>query len=445
MYLRLNNCVSLFSVVLFFFCTTIYGQNSAKGYAKIIVEKLASDEFSGRGYVNNGLEKSAKLIEEQFIKNGIKPVHGSYRQEFEYPINIIKSSEVKLNSKVLTFGRDYLLSANSPSLKGTFEPEEFNINTIDSAFVYGENFLIGNELNRIEKISNTILFPPKKFPENYTDETTSAQELYEQLPFGIINNTISNKFKVCIDYKNKLTHNLAPYQSEKVGITLLNDNSIKRIKNLELDIKTEFNPNFKTSNIIGKLDGSIEKDSIVIISAHYDHLGKVNNSVFSGANDNASGIALLLSLAKYFSTKKTNKYTLVFCAFSGEEVGLKGSQHFVNNPPVDLEKITMVLNFDIVGTGDEGIQVVNGRKHLDKFNALVDVNVKHNLVKQIKIRGEACNSDHCPFDKKGIPAFFTYTLGGAPYYHDLDDKSKALSLSKFDEVFMLFSKYIENL
>jgi len=92
----------------------------------------------------------------------------------------------------------------------------------------------------------------------------------------------------------------------------------------------------------------------------------------------------------------------------------------------------------------EGIQIVNSKKYPIEFNKLVDLNEKFKLLKQIKYRGESCNSDHCPFDAKKIPALFIYTLGGVSYYHDILDKPETLKLTKFEQVLTLFVKYIEN-
>ena len=90
-------------------------------------------------------------------------------------------------------------------------------------------------------------------------------------------------------------------------------------------------------NVIGALTGMVSPDTSVIFCAHYDHVGvkrsgyKFNDSIYNGANDNASGVALLIELAKYYAALKTNRYTLVFIAFSGEELGLLGSEHTAKN------------------------------------------------------------------------------------------------------------------
>ena len=107
-----------------------------------------------------------------------------------------------------------------------------------------------------------------------------------------------------------------------------------------------------SSNIVGGLKGKISPDTIVIFSAHYDHIGHIKgrsskDTVFNGANDNASGTALLIELAKYYRSRNDNRYTILFVAFTDEEIGLVGSRQFVTR--LDKTKVHAVINFDMVG------------------------------------------------------------------------------------------------
>src|SRR5690606_27118787 len=136
---------------------------------------------------------------------------------------------------------------------------------------------------------------------------------------------------------------------------------------------------------------------------------------------------------------------LVFIGFAGEEAGLVGSQYFVENPLVDLSKIKFLLNFDIMGAGEDGIQIVNSSVFTKEYDLLNRINSDKNYIKQIKKRGEACNSDHCPFYKKGVPSFFVYTLGGAGFYHDVFDTADSLSLSEFQDLKKLFIEFIDQI
>jgi aminopeptidase YwaD len=122
---------------------------------------------------------------------------------------------------------------------------------------------------------------------------------------------------------------------------------------------------------------------------------------------------------------------MVFVALSAEELGILGAKAFTDNPPIDLKKIKFLVNFDLAGTGDEGIKVVNGSVFKDKFDLLTRINTEQKLLPKVDIRGAACNSDHCLFYQKGVPCFYIYTLGGIQAYHDILDKSETLPLTEF--------------
>jgi Zn-dependent M28 family amino/carboxypeptidase len=167
-------------------------------------------------------------------------------------------------------------------------------------------------------------------------------------------------------------------------------------------------------------------------------------TAFPGANDNASGIAMLLELIKHY-TQTPPPYTLVFIAFTGEEMGLLGSRHFADNPPFDLSTIRFLINFDLAGTGSEGIQIVNSTIFTQEAQLLDSLNVAHSLLPQIKKRGESCNSDHCPFYQKNTPSYFIYTLGGIDAYHDVYDRPETLPLTTFTEYSQLIQLFISHL
>ena len=102
-----------------------------------------------------------------------------------------------------------------------------------------------------------------------------------------------------------------------------------------------------------------------------------------------------------------------------------------------------MINFDLAGTGDDGIKVVNGKVYQDKFNLLTQLNDKNQLLPAIEIRGEACISDHCMFYRKGVPSFYIYTLGGISAYHDIYDIPSTLPLTEFEDYFKLITLFVE--
>jgi Zn-dependent M28 family amino/carboxypeptidase len=160
------------------------------------------------------------------------------------------------------------------------------------------------------------------------------------------------------------------------------------------------------------------------------------STYFPGANDNASGVAMLLNLAKYYAANPP-AYSVAFIAFAGEEAGLIGSKYFTENPLLALSSIRFLINVDLVGTGEEGITVVNASEFAKEFDLLNKINDSQQLITKINARGKAANSDHYWFTEKGVPAFFIYTLGGIAAYHDVMDKAETLPLTEYSDLFRL--------
>jgi Zn-dependent M28 family amino/carboxypeptidase len=156
---------------------------------------------------------------------------------------------------------------------------------------------------------------------------------------------------------------------------------------------------------------------------------------------------MIMDLARHFAQKGNEpSYSIVFIAFSGEEAGLEGSRYFANNPLFPLENIKMLVNLDMVGTGDEGITVVNGAVLKQQFSLLEEINQRNNYLKEVKARGESCNSDHCPFYMKGVPAFFIYTRSSIfNEYHSLEDVPERLPLNGYEGLFRLLADFTREL
>jgi Zn-dependent M28 family amino/carboxypeptidase len=116
-----------------------------------------------------------------------------------------------------------------------------------------------------------------------------------------------------------------------------------------------------------------EVDTFIVLTAHLDHLGTMGKNVFfPGAHDNASGCAMVLNLAKYYSMRKCKPhYGLVFMFFSGEELGLLGSRFYTEHPLFPLSKIKFLINLDLMGSGDEGVQIVNSTIYKKQYNIIL--------------------------------------------------------------------------
>ncbi|MCD4683474.1 MAG: M28 family peptidase, partial [Bacteroidales bacterium] len=216
-------------------------------------------------------------------------------------------------------------------------------------------------------------------------------------------------------------------------------------KTITIKVNNTYFTDYQTQNVIGFVEGKVEPDSFLVFTAHYDHLGQMGaDTYFPGANDNASGTAMLLNLARHYSLSENRPdYSIVFMALSAEEVGLMGSEFYATNPLFPLERIKFLVNLDMVGSGSQGVKVVNGSIFKDKFNLLVKLNTKHEYIRKVEERGEAANSDHYPFYAQGVPCFFIYTLGDeCKEYHNIYDVSDNVPLTEYDDFFKLLLDFI---
>ena len=113
------------------------------------------------------------------------------------------------------------------------------------------------------------------------------------------------------------------------------------------------------TNLVGMVAGTSSPEQFLIVSAHYDHLGQRNGQTYRGADDNASGVAALLQVAAYLAAHPP-RHSVLFAAFDAEEEGLQGAKYFVKHPPVDLKRIALVVNLDMVSRNDKGVIFASG-------------------------------------------------------------------------------------
>ena len=398
-------------------------------YAKSVVKILASDGFKGRGYVGGGDKIAAEFIEAEFEKLSLHPFGKSYRQTFTTSVNTFPSTmSLNVDGKEKVAGIDFLVNAGSPGISGRFETVHIKITDIFDQEKLAT--ILGLAVDKF------IIIPIIK-PTLYSkEEQAQIKDVLNFLKYHPENPSAGTILLT----QTKLIWGASTKVYTKPTVTLVHKPG-GAMAHVELKIKNEFHEKYKSQNVIGYISGT-SSDSLIVLSAHYDHLGMMGSrTTFPGANDNASGIAMLLNMAKHYKENKP-KHTTIFIAFGGEELGLVGSQYFVEHPLFKLSKIKFLLNFDISGTGDDGIQVVNGSVYRQQFDRMLEINKKGQFLKKVKIRGEACNSDHCFFHVLGVPCFFIYTLGGIQAYHDIYDKSQTLPLTEFEDYFKLVRGFL---
>ena len=226
-------------------------------------------------------------------------------------------------------------------------------------------------------------------------------------------------------------------QFKKIGLKYFNNNSFRQTFNYK-NKRSRNQEELKLFNVIGFLEGNEKKDEIVVISAHYDHLGMKSTGsgdlIFNGANDNATGVAAVLTLAEYFKSKNNNSRSILFIAFTAEEMGLVGSNYF--GKTISAESIVAGINIEMIGKESPfgpntawltGFQRSNFGKIIQKnlssseFKIYPDPFISYRLF---------FRSDNASFARLGIPAhtFSTSPMDKDLDYHKVSDEASTLNI-----------------
>lgn len=184
----------------------------------------------------------------------------------------------------------------------------------------------------------------------------------------------------------------------------------------------------KGVNLIGLIKGTRAPEQYIVLTAHYDHLGIRQDSIYNGADDNASGTCALFYLASHFK-RNPLAHSLLIVAFDAEELGLRGANHFVAEPPIPLEDILININMDMIGRNVNNEIYICGTYHNPTLRKILKKPAKKSILKvsfghdnpKLK-RGEdwTFSSDHGEFHKKKIP-FLYFGEEDHPDYHQPSD------------------------
>jgi hypothetical protein len=400
------------------------------GQARQEVDTLCSASFAGRGYVEDGHKKAANYLASRFEEIGLRPMgdFGGYEQAFPIQINLAKQASLLVGKDSLQAGSQFIVNRFSGSGEVSAKVKDVGYGLKASPSIRGKVVLFRDGWPA--KIAND-----SKKKDAYQDLARDQQRVEALLV---------HKPAAVIIVKEKLTMGFAREVAPVPILEVLDSALTKKAKRATLQVSSGME-RIRSQNVIGMIPGKEVPDSFLVVTAHYDHLGKLEHAIFPGANDNASGIAMLLSLATHFAqTENQPRYSMLFIAFGGEETGLLGSRYYVEQAPVvALKQMKFLLNVDLMGNGVDGIMAVGGQDFPEAFADLQAINEQLEAgVSRVRSRRNAPNSDHFFFLQQGVPGFFIYTEGGPRHYHDVHDIPAHLELSRFVEVRELLLRFL---
>lgn len=410
---------------------------------------IAGKEMEGRETASEGQRKAAKYIENHFRQLNLLPGN---KDSFQYYFNLYQDSiihaRIEVNGQVFQLDKDFNPTTNN--IQATLRFSEIILigrNAADS--------LTGMDLN------GKLVMIPANTGANLQVNNVSAQLLQKKGAAAIL--WVTNNYPRTNSENRKSPEALSAFQpsiepqlfyiSENIARSIAKDFSEvkslnKVIKKYEANVLLEVKNQTKTlqsSNVIGVLEGTDLKNEYLFLTSHYDHLGKKDNTIYYGADDDGSGTVSILELAQAFSKAKAGgngpRRSIVFMAVSGEEKGLLGSESYTDEPSLPLNKVTANLNIDMIGRSDPKrnygdslnyVYVVGDDKlstdlrtiseSINKKYTRLELDYKYNDPHDTELI--YYRSDHYNFAKKGVPIIFYFNGTHADYHKPTDTPDK---------------------
>jgi len=368
-----------------------------------IEKTLSADDMQGRKVFTPGLEKAASFIANEFREAGLKPIPGAenFFQTFSIADRISTNISGDMDGTPLHNGNVVALTADSVI---TITQEDH----YEKVFLKKQDDFLGVVTKYLDGNQHVLIFVDKDLQARFSWLASM---------------------------------HLPQFEGSGNRIFILTGKEPEKYK---IEIRQKIKPQH-LKNIVGMIPGKSRPDEYVIFGAHYDHLGVgkadgTGDSVYNGANDNASGTTAMISLAKYFSLLHDNERTLVFVAFTAEEIGEFGSAYFskVMNP----EKVVAMFNIEMIGTESKwgkNSAFITGYDKSD-MGAILQKNLKNSPFKfypdpypelMLFLR-----SDNASLAKRGVPAhtISTSKMDSEKFYHKRGDEIETLDLANMTEI-----------
>lgn len=421
------------------FCNVFSLSGQDSNWVRTRVARLSSAEFYGRGNCYDGEQKAADYIRSELLNLQAIPLGESGYQKYSFKSHKMEGAvTIAIKGESLNPKTDFRIAPFSHTLH-----HDLKVLRVPASI------LLDSE--KVEKFRNKyqvvlaqsiVYIDNTKKPRLDDKESAQLQKALRELEYN--NPFQSAGILIGVDVLPVWGLSSNHIERNYAIIYIVAEKMPRKIKQIRVDFTNIFITK-ETQNVCFAIEGTTVADTFMVFTAHYDHLGCMGDSViFSGAHDNASGVAAVMDFAHYYHLNPP-KYTMVFLLFSGEESGLRGSTYFSKNPLIPFNQVRMLINLDMFCGGDEGIMVVNAQSDNTKpfFDKLLEINNEQHLVANVKQRANAANSDHYPFSSL-CPALFIYTLGGRiGGYHNYTDTCDNCSLENYSRIFQLINTAIQ--
>ncbi|NRA85248.1 MAG: M20/M25/M40 family metallo-hydrolase [Gammaproteobacteria bacterium] len=389
------------------FSSLAHGQIELKDVTQDITF-LASDDLKGRQTFTAGIDNAGQYIATSFKQAGLVPLSGldSFHQSFSLYSIVPRSNNIILNGTKIT--SDNVMTISSfESLKWN-NTDGVNVRYIRAEDKFSKVMAQANSVN-----GDSLIIVAPIHQESFT------------------------RYKKHFDRGlNKLASNAGAS-----AVVVLSD--IEQLNQFDLSVTNDIKQQ-ALANIVGVLPGSSKADEIILYSAHYDHLGQDSSlkgdTIYNGADDDASGTSAIMALAKHFSQQGNNARTLMFVAFTAEEIGGFGSQYFSNK--LNPASITAMINIEMIGKPSKfgagtfwmtGFERSDLGAILNRNLATISQQVYPDPYPKQKL---FYRSDNATLARLGVPAHSVSStqLDQDKHYHNVSDDINSLDLVSMTKV-----------
>ena len=369
---------------------------------------LASDDLKGRASFSPEIDKAANYIAKRFAEIGLQPLHNeSFLQTFTVSQIQPNTLSVNLNGKQI--------SPKNTAIASTIEKLEWDNNVAQVHIINKDD-----------------------------DMRTALRELNQQggQHLVVIDNSHKKTFKAYQGYFNRGLTKLSLEHSGALVLVLRDDNSVEsKIEQYKVSASATITQQTLT-NVVGVLPGKQSPEDIVLYSSHYDHLGVTEDGkqIYNGADDDASGTTAVLNLAQFFANKGDNKRSLMFSAFTAEEIGGFGSKYF--SQQLNPDHVVAMINIEMIGKPSKfgagtiwmtGMERSNLGELLNKNLVEINTQIYQDPYPE---QGLFYRSDNATLARLGVPAhsFSSTQLDKDQHYHKVTDDINSLDLSSMHKV-----------
>ncbi|GAB1308950.1 hypothetical protein KH5_16330 [Urechidicola sp. KH5] len=440
-----------------------YAQTITQEELKEDLSIIASDALEGRGTGERGQKMAAAFIKQSFKENGLTgPVNGGYYQDV--PLKAVKAGEmyIKTNGKSFKSGSDFLYSGTSNSTNEIIEDVVFagtgSKKELAALDVEGKAVLIIQSDRRKRQFTSAAI--KEQGAKALFAVPSASQDDFEKLAKRYA--AYAKRERLSVDFGDKPQDGIGTFTiSPDLAASILNtsfDNLVKKISKAEtkpsilkkvksgnVAYKLDFiSRKVESENVLGFIEGTDLKNELIILTAHYDHIGiSSDGQINNGADDDGSGVVAVLEMAEAFAQAKVDgngpRRSILFMTVTGEEKGLLGSSYYAANPVFSLDNTVANLNIDMIGRAGErnyerrdyiyliGADKISQELHdiSDEANkTYINMHLDYTYNDEGHPQRYYYRSDHWNFAKNGIPVIFYFNGVHADYHKPTDTIEK---------------------